>query len=258
MKIKIIFAIILSLLLTKISLSQPEKVFKKHLFLGTWQMFSEEMVFEEWKYVNDDLYTGKTYFINNNDTTIMETLRLCFIENILCYCSTVEGQNDGKEIVFKLKHNENNGEKLTFENKEHDFPREIVYEFSSNNSMTVTIEGIKESKYKEVTYKFGKIPSDNDIAFFTGKLKKEQFVNKGGRVIEGVYDYFFEIEEKPYFVRFKDGTVTLKEIEECIDKNVRLKVLLRWGLWDADDETYQSRIGRYVNILEFIPLDCIE
>ena len=40
--------------------------------------------------------------------------------------------------------------------------------------------------------------------------------------------------------------------------NIRLKVIFRWGLWDADDETYQSRIGRYVNILEIIPLNCIE
>ncbi|MBN1632856.1 MAG: hypothetical protein JW917_01665 [Ignavibacteria bacterium] len=258
MKIKIIFAVILSLHLTGISFAQPQTVFKKHLFLGTWQMDSEDLVFEEWSYVNDELYTGKTYFTNYNDTTIIEILRLCFIDNIFCYCTTVEGQNDGKEIVFELKHIENYGEKFTFENQEHDFPRKIIYEFSFNNTMTVTLEGTVECKNKQVNYNFSKIPSDNDIAIFTGKLIKEQFVNKGGRTVEEVFDYFFEIEETPYFIRFKNGEVSLKEIEECTDNNVRLKVFLRWGLWDSDDETHQSRIGRYVNVLEIVPLNCIE
>ena len=258
MKIRIILILIFTLLITSLSSAQPKMVFKKHLFLGTWQMDSDELIFEEWTYVNDELYTGKTYYICNNDTTIIETLRLCYIDNIFCYCATIEEQNEGKEIVFRLKHIENHGEKLTFENREHDFPQRIVYEFSFNNTMTASIEGTEEGENKQVEFKFSKIPSSNDIAIFTGKIIKEQFVNKGGREIEGAYDYFFEIEETPYFVRLKNGDVSINELEECTDNNVRLKVFLRWGSWDADDEMSQSRIGRYVNILEIIPLNCIE
>jgi len=258
MKIKLILILIFTLLITIVSSAQPKMVFKKHLFLGTWQTDSDELIFEEWTYVNDNLYTGKTYYISGNDTTFIETLRLCYIDNIFCYCATVQGHNDNKEIVFRLKHIENHGEKLTFENREHDFPQRIVYEFSSNNTMTAAVDGTEEGENKQISFEFRKIPSDNDIAIFTGKFVKEQFVNKGGREIEGVYDYFFEIEETPYFISFKEGDVDIKELEECTGNNVRLKVLLRWGSLDADDEISQSRIGRYVNILEIIPLNCIE
>lgn len=253
MRNRIIFIFILLLLFTATSFPQPRTVFKKHLFLGKWQLISDKYdIIEEWQYIDDTLYIGRTYMIVNNDTNVLETLRLCYIDNIFCYCSTLPDQNEGKEIIFKLKHIENYGEKLTFENSLHDFPQKIVYEFFSDNRMTATIEGIKDNVKKKTEYNFSKIPSIYDIAILTGKLIKKQFVNKAGRLINGVYDYFFEIEETPYFIRFCDNCVSLEEIEKYINNEVKLHIVFKWGLWDADDENYQSRIGRYINILEII------
>lgn len=254
MKNRIYLVLFLTLLISAISYAQPKVVFKKHLFLGKWQLISDKYnIVEEWSYISDTLYTGRTYMTVNGDTSIIETLRLCYLNKIFCYCSAVPNQNDGKEIVFKLKHIENFGEKLTFENPSHDFPQKIVYEFFSNNQMSASIEGMKDGINKKTEYKFSKIPSLFDIGTFTGKFLRKQFVNKAGRAIDGVYDYYFSIEEKDYFIRFKDGGVTLKELEEYTNKEVRLEVMFHWGLWDTDEENIQSRIGSYVNVLGIIP-----
>ena len=253
MKKRVIFSIIFIFHITAILIAQPKLGFKKHLFLGTWQLISDKYnITEEWLYINDSLYTGRAYIVNNGDTTTIEKLQLRYENDIFCYCSTVPDQNDGKEIVFRLKHIENYGEKLTFENSLHDYPQKIVYEFNQNNQMTAIIEGVQDGIAKKLEFNFEKIPSLFDTGIFTGKIIKEPFYNKAGKKIKDVFDYFIIIEEIHYFVRFNESNISLKELEEYLDKEVRLRVSFRWGLWDADDENMQSRIGRYVEVIEFI------
>jgi hypothetical protein len=250
---RVVITVILIFHFTAVMFAQQRVVFKKHLFLGTWQLVSDKHnVTEEWIYINDSLYTGRAYTVINNDTTTIETLQLRYVDNIFCYCSTVPDQNEGREIIFRLKHIENHGEKLTFENQLHDYPQKIIYEFSPNNQMTAIIEGISNGIYKKTEFNFKKIPSLFDTGVFTGKLIKETFYNKAGKEIKGVFDYFVIIEDTHYFVRFKESNISLKELEKYLEKEVCLKLRFRWGLWDTDDENVQSRIGRYVEIMEIV------
>jgi len=249
---KIIIILILFFYFISFPFAQETSFHKSHLFLGTWQLDSEKDLFEIWSFNKENVYSGKVIHINGFDSTMIENLRLLYVNDTLKYCATVKNQNEGREIIFALKEIQNNGYKFIFENPEHLSPHRIVYDFSENLKMKVTVESIANGKNKTIYYSFTKIPSDNDIAVFSGYIKKEQFVNKGRHIIENVFDYFFVIEGTPYFIKFSGSDVSITGIKEFEEHKLRLKIKFLYGMWDSDDETHQSRIGKYINVLEIL------
>ncbi len=84
------------------------------------------------------------------------------------------------------------------------------------------------------------------------EVVQEQFTNKGGRDIDGVYDYFLKYENKKMFIKFMDSDITFEQIEPFIGKKATFEISERQGLWDTNDPEVQSRVGEYVVIWKII------
>ena len=104
--------------------------------VGTWENVDKPGNFERWDYGLDAL-TGKSYKVKGGKETIQEQLKITSQGHTLFYHATVVGQNDGKEITFKLTKQGNNS--FTFSNPEHDFPKEITYINLGNNEMQAIV-----------------------------------------------------------------------------------------------------------------------
>ena len=83
--------------------------------------------------------------IVNHDTIFSEKISLENRAGGLFYIPTVNNQNNGQAVSFKLISN-TNGE-YVFENKEHDFPQRIIYKNPANDSLYARIEGTSKGKF---------------------------------------------------------------------------------------------------------------
>jgi hypothetical protein len=122
---------------------------------GTWRMPDEKgYYYEVWKIVNDIYLHGSSFKVNGTDTIPHETLQLRFNDGEITYTPTVSDQNEGKIITFRLISLKEN--QFVFENKNHDFPRRIVYKINNSKSMTATISGKTSKGFKKVPFVFTK------------------------------------------------------------------------------------------------------
>jgi len=111
--------------------------------LGTWEFNSDNgMQYENWEKTNDTLFTGKSYQLVEGDTIVFEKIKLQLIDSVLYYVALVQNQNDNKEVQFRYLGKEE--EKYIFENKEHDFPQQIIYQNKHKDTLLVLIKGISE------------------------------------------------------------------------------------------------------------------
>ena len=127
--------------------------FKKLYALeGIWQMTTKRGILcEEWKKVNDNYLQNKGYIIKGRDTVITETVALTQKDNAVFYTSTVANQNDQQPVAFKMTKAANNT--FVFGNPQHDFPRRIVYQLVSTDSLHAFIDdGIDDSGHKQDFY----------------------------------------------------------------------------------------------------------
>jgi len=130
----------------------PSKTFA--FVLGSWEMQTPKgKLVEQWVQNPDKTLTGKSYRINaKGDSTLTETLQIKNIGKDTFYCSTVNGQNEGKEVCFKLISTKD----LTyvFENQTHDFPQKIVYQDKGKKEMLAWIEGELNGKSRKSEFKY--------------------------------------------------------------------------------------------------------
>lgn len=91
-----------------------------------------------------------------------------------------------------------------------------------------------------------------DTSILIGKFVKHQFYNKAGRAIEGAFDKYFKTEENEYFVKRIHCKFPEGELRDNFDILFEVKAIKTFGLWDADDNTVQSRVGEYVEIYEIL------
>lgn len=109
---------------------------------GTWAMQNRKgLLFEEWEKSGDSEINGKSYRLNQNDTVLLERVKIKKEGNDIFYIPSVQNQNQGQPVFFKLITAEDN--KFIFENKLHDFPQRIIYNLVSNDSIVARIEGSK-------------------------------------------------------------------------------------------------------------------
>jgi hypothetical protein len=112
---------------------------------GTWKNSSPEgELYETWTTSSDTLMLGKSYMIANKDTVFSETLKIACRKGELFYLPVVKGQNDGKEIAFKLARS--SSREFIFENIAHDFPQRIIYIHTKPDSLCARIEGMQNGK----------------------------------------------------------------------------------------------------------------
>lgn len=117
------------------------KIFKKLYTLeGTWVKPGKRgPVYEEWTKIDKNLLAGRSYTLRNNkDTIVSEHIQLRHDKTGIWYIPTVVKQNNGQPVYFKLK--QAKAKSYFFENPEHDFPKRIVYNLVTKDSLHVYID----------------------------------------------------------------------------------------------------------------------
>lgn len=124
--------------------------------VGTWlNKRTRGDIYETWKRKGEKEFAGMSYTLTGGDTTPLEKVRLYIQAGQIVYAPVAAGQNDDKEVLFKLKTIE--AGRFVFENPQHDFPQRIVYDFRSNDSLYAHIEGRVESRKRRVDYPYRRI-----------------------------------------------------------------------------------------------------
>ena len=149
----IFMALILIGFCTNVSAQKnPSKTFA--FILGSWEMQTPKgKIVEQWKQNPDKTLSGKSYRINaKGDSSLTETLKIKRVGKDIFYCSTVTGQNEGKETCFKLIATKD--ETYVFEDKTHDFPQRIVYQNQGKNDLLAWIEGELNGKSRKSEFRY--------------------------------------------------------------------------------------------------------
>ena len=122
------------------------------LIEGTWKMVTKNgsIIGETWKKINDNYYQSTGFMIKEKDTVITERVALTRTSNAVFYTSTAEDQNNGQPVSFRLTSSNNNN--FVFENREHDFPKRIVYEFTGDKTLHAYIDEGPEGKKRRHFY----------------------------------------------------------------------------------------------------------
>ncbi|MBN9296226.1 MAG: hypothetical protein J0I41_04395 [Filimonas sp.] len=119
--------------------------------VGTWEnKTSRGSLFESWTIESDSAYRGKSYFLKNNDTVVLENIRLVHNGQGIFYIPAVKNQNGGQPIPFALK--TMTATEMIFENPAHDFPQVISYKRITNDSLFAKISGTKNGVYREQAF----------------------------------------------------------------------------------------------------------
>ena len=139
-------------LLIFLSACKNDPIDKLEWLEGKWQSEQEGyLIIEDWKRQTNELQ-GQSYYMRDQDSTLQE--KAIIKENKdgkLAFYVTVTDQNEGEEIVFEMKSSSEN--KIAFENKTHDFPKEIVYT-RTGDSLTAKVSGVVdgEDEFFEIRY----------------------------------------------------------------------------------------------------------
>jgi hypothetical protein len=153
MKLRLLFLILFSFLFSG-AISNNQILFSK--LQGIWMMNDDGFIlFEDWKPLNSNSLIGRSYRIDHADTIILETMTLKYIDTDLYYIPTVIDQNEGKAVKFKLISNAN--DLYIFENKLHDFPQRINYQFIGNDSISASIEGEAKGEQQKINFNYKRI-----------------------------------------------------------------------------------------------------
>jgi len=134
---------------------QHEKNLDEFQFLiGKWEGAREEMTLHElWERKDSVQLTGEGVVFSGTDTLFHEKLKLEIRDNDIYYVASVP--NNKEPVSFKLVSSENKS--WHFENKEHDFPQEIIYHLVRPDSLHATIKGIDNGKPSKEEFFFKKI-----------------------------------------------------------------------------------------------------
>ena len=133
------------------------KTFKKLYALeGRWIMKTQRgAIGEQWLKMDKDYLQSRGFFVKGNDTIITERVALRNTGKGIYYTSTVEDQNNKQPIPFKFTSEKNNA--FVFENPEHDFPKRIVYEIVSIDSLHAYIDGGVNGSGKREDFYYRKV-----------------------------------------------------------------------------------------------------
>ena len=122
---------------------------------GTWVSSDRSGEFiERWSTKEDTLMEGISYMVLKGDTLFSEEMKLIIEHDSVYYCPLVTGENNGKAIRFKLT--SKSAMKWVFENKKHDFPQQIIYQFKGNDSLIATVQGIEENRFRKLEFRMGR------------------------------------------------------------------------------------------------------
>lgn len=114
----------------------------------------DELFSESWKTVNDSLMVGTSFMTLKGDTVFKEDLQLTSSNGVVYYIPTVPDQNNGAAVRFKLL--KSTKDQWIFENKQHDFPSQIIYGFKGSDSLIATVQGIQNGRSQKIEFRLKK------------------------------------------------------------------------------------------------------
>lgn len=119
-----------------VPLPRQSSVFDK--LTGTWQS-EDGKSFERWAKNENGTYRSVGFSIKAGDTSLNEQANIYRENDNWIFENTVKGQNDGKAVKFASSVlNENS---VQFSNPAHDFPTDINYTITTDNSLKAFIVG---------------------------------------------------------------------------------------------------------------------
>ena len=143
--------VMLLILFAVSTFAQGETILK--LFPGKWKMISEKAeYYEEWELLNENEMVGVGFSIEEGDTVLSEQLYLKKFSDQWAYVALPVNQTI---TLFALSEYSEN--KFTFENKEHDYPQKIIYEFTADANLNAATEGIIEGELIRRDFNFIRI-----------------------------------------------------------------------------------------------------
>ncbi len=153
---KKILIVIITLPFCNSIFAQNEFINHFKIWLGNWEMkTSRGITIESWSYKNDSTYMGNSFKIKSTgDSVLQESMELVKKADFIFLISRIVDQNNNQPISFKLT--EFNSNYFVFENKSHDFPQKISYNFSIKDSLIATIEGPLNGALKRINYNYTK------------------------------------------------------------------------------------------------------
>ena len=114
---------------------------------GKWKAPTKSgALIEQWTIMDDSTMTAVSYRVSGKDTIPQETVVLNESRGNIVYTPTVHEQNQGKPIRFYLMSNRKG--KYLFENKNHDFPKQILYEPTASRLKVTLSGGGREVKFE--------------------------------------------------------------------------------------------------------------
>lgn len=138
-----------------VSVERPREIDSLHWLIGNWQNISPQGHFQEnWKKINDTLFTGEGSLIAGNDTMFYETIRLEQRGTYLYYIAVVRGQNNNEPVSFRLTSYGNH--QFIFQNPDHDYPQKITYIHGPGDSLFAEVSGMKDGKSAEEKIALGR------------------------------------------------------------------------------------------------------
>ena len=119
---------------------------------GTWISSDRSGEFiERWSTIEETSMEGISYMVLKGDTIFSEEMKLIIDHDSVYYCPLVTGENNGKAIRFKLTSKSET--KWVFENKTHDFPQQIIYQFKGNDSLIAIVQGNEDNRFRKLEFR---------------------------------------------------------------------------------------------------------
>jgi hypothetical protein len=133
--------------------SKPKNILPDFEWLvGKWinNQDSTALFFENWTKNDAGDFNGKSYILAHHDTVFFESIKLHSLDSGTYYSVSVRNQNLSDVVHFKLVSSAN--QTFVFENKKHDFPQSITYQYKAPDTLNAWIEGLIKGELKKETF----------------------------------------------------------------------------------------------------------
>lgn len=150
---RIIFSLVIVLLLATSLFAQTKASITDLSWLsGCWQGRQRDAVVEEiWSKPAGMSMLGLGRTVRGNRTVSFEFMQLREENGTLVFLPQPQG---GTRVPFPLK--DSIGGRMTFENKEHDFPQRVIYERKGPGLLLATVEGTYKGKEEREEFQMRK------------------------------------------------------------------------------------------------------
>lgn len=126
---------------------------------GMWKLENLE-IYEKWSELKDNQYFATVYKIDGERTSVIQNLRIVDQNEEISLEVRVFSQNEGAPSRFLLI--EQSKTKVLFRNEVNDFPKDIQYEFVTDDTLKVTMAGMVNDSYKKMFFKYYRLPPPED------------------------------------------------------------------------------------------------